>query len=338
MPYAIETYELTKRFGPPRRGEGDAHRRFPFLGTDRRRGVLAVDRVTIRIREGEMFGLLGPNGAGKTTLVKLLCTLILPSSGSARVAGYDLRDDSHVRRVIGLSTGDERSFFWRLSGRENLLFFAALYGLPPSRARYRVDEVLDKLEISEWADQRFATYSSGQKQRLSIARALLPHPRILFLDEPTRSLDPKAARHLHDLILNDLHRREGMTIFLTTHRLDEAERLCDRIAIMHRGRIQACGTLDELRSVLRPQARYRLRVAGLPGERSWPDEWGHLEMRSLGDGQVELVLDAANGEEDLARLIAWIVRAGGQVFSATEERPSLEQVFDRFTREAADDV
>ncbi len=332
--YAVETWELTKRFSLPRALSALA--RHPFA----RREVLAVDRVTLRVREGELFGLLGPNGAGKTTLIKLLCTLIIPSSGGARIFGHDLRDGDRVRRTIGLSSGDERSFFWRLSGRENLLFFAALYGFPPAQARHRVEEVLRQLEITPWADQSFRTYSSGQRQRLGIARALLHRPKLLFLDEPTRSLDPAATRRLHDLILGDLRRKEGMTIVLTTHRLDEAEQLCDRVAIMHQGRIRACGAIDELRSALSPGLRYRLLASRLPEERTreWPRAWGDLRVRPAQGGRSEVILDAPSEDEALARLIEWVTGEGAHVYAVHEERPSLEEIFRRFTQEGKIDV
>jgi len=326
---AIETWELTKRFFLPRT-LGELLRR-----PRARRQILAVDRVTLQVREGELFGLLGPNGAGKTTLIKLLCTLIVPTAGRARILGHDLREENAIRRAIGLSTGNERSFFWRLSGRENLLFFAALYGLSPAQARRRVDEVLRQLEMAAWADQRFDSYSSGQRQRLSIARALLHRPRVLFLDEPTRSLDPTAAHRLHELILNDLRRGEGMTIFLTTHRLEEAEKLCDRIAIMHWGQVRAYGTVEELRAALRPERRYRLRTSRLPDgwEQRWRDEWGRLSLHPIDGERLEILLETPNGEDDLARLIARIVEDNGHVYAVEEERPSLEEVFQRFTQE-----
>jgi len=326
---AIETWELTKRFSLPRT-LGELIRR-----PRARRQILAVDRVTLQVREGELFGLLGPNGAGKTTLIKLLCTLIVPTAGHARILRHDLREENAIRRAIGLSTGNERSFFWRLSGRENLLFFAALYGLSPGQARQRVDEVLRQMGMSAWADQRFDSYSTGQRQRLSIARALLHRPRVLFLDEPTRSLDPTATHRLHELILNDLRRGEGMTIFLTTHRLEEAEKLCDRIAIMHRGQVRACGTVEELRTALRPERRYRLRASRLPDgwAQRWREEWGRLSLYPIDGERLEILLETPNGEDDLSRLIARVVEDGGHIYAVEEERPSLEEVFQRFTRE-----
>lgn len=297
--------------------------------------VSAVDNVCLEVREGELFGLLGPNGAGKTTLIKLLCTLIVPTSGSAQIGGIDLQHAGEVRRLVGMASGDERSFYWRLSGRENLEFFAALYGLDRPAARQRSRQLLAQVELADKADAAFRTYSSGQKQRLSIARALLHSPRVLFLDEPTRSLDPTATAHLHRFIEEELLRRSGMTIVLTTHRLDEAQRLCNRLAIMDRGRVQACGTVDELRARLQPTTIYELRVAGLQGDPlilgdGLPGQLTALKL--VPSDQWLLRLEAADGEAALAALIQRISLAGGQVREVASERPSLEQVFQEFTQ------
>lgn len=257
MTWTIETYGLTKRFPAP----ASLRRLFaaPALGRP------AVDGVDLQVREGELFGLLGPNGAGKTTLIKMLCTLVAPTSGRAAINGYDLHQETAIKRSVGLATSDERSFYWRLSGRQNLEFFASLHGLTREEARPRVERLLAQFELDEVANRRFQTYSTGMRQRLSIARALLNEPRLLFLDEPSKGLDPTATRQLHELI-HTLAGSNGITIFLTTHHLEEAEQLCDRIAIMNRGRICACGTLDELRQTLDLQAHYRLRVRGFREE------------------------------------------------------------------------
>lgn len=208
----------------------------------------AVDRVSIHVQKGEIFGLLGPNGAGKTTLVKILCTLISPTSGEAWIDGTALQDGQHLKAFLGLVTSDERSFYWRLSGEENLRFFAALHGIPGEDISGRVADVLEIVDLEEKGGDPFRTYSTGMRQRLSIARALLHYPRVLFLDEPTKGLDPTAARKLHRLIRDQLTEREGMTVFLTTHQLEEAERLCDRLAIMKNGKILEVGTPGELKS------------------------------------------------------------------------------------------
>lgn len=334
---AIQTERLTKHFYISRSlGQIIRH---PLAGRAGQERVTAIKDVTLQVQEGELFGLLGPNGAGKTTLIKLLCTLITPSSGSATVSGIHLPQAERVRQVVGMASGDERSFYWRLSGRQNLEFFASLYGLHPTQATQRIAELLQRLDLSSYADRPFRTYSSGQKQRFSIARALLHRPRVLFLDEPTRSLDPTATMHLHEFIERELLALEGMTIVLTTHRLDEAQRLCQRIAIMNQGEIRACGTPDELRTMLGDTACYRLRVSGLnmaasklhqdlQSQASWTDR---VQITSLGTDQWLLELVADPSSPSLAALISRIAAEGGQVQDVTRDQPTLEQVFQRFT-------
>ena len=327
MSFAIETFELTKRFSKDKGLRG-------FLpGSRPSRGVTAVDHVNLTVEHGELFGLLGPNGAGKTTLIKLLCTLIVPTEGTARVNGYDLRQEAAIKASVGLVTGDERSFYWRLSGRQNLEFFAALHGLPPRRARRRVKEVLDLVGLEEVADDRFQTYSTGMRQRLSIARGLLNKPRILFLDEPTKSLDPLATRHLHDFIKNRLAGQEGVTVFLTTHRLEEAEQLCDRVAIMDKGRIRACGTIAELRNTLRPGMRYSLKIRGFhPAMRDGLESLvTFLQIVSL-DGQDTLLeFETLRGEEILTRVIDVVRGSGGEIRAVRCEAVPLEEIFAHLT-------
>jgi len=203
------------------------------------------------VREGEVFGVLGPNGAGKTTLIKILCTLILPTSGEAYVNGYDIvKESGKVRESIGFVTTDERSFYWRLTGRQNLEFFASLHNFYSRDARDIVDELLDVVDLKDRADERFLNYSAGMKQRMAIARGLLNEPEVLFMDEPTRSLDPGAAQSLRDFIKRHIVKERGNTIFISTHNLDEAEELCDRVAIFDEGKINVVGSPDELKSNL----------------------------------------------------------------------------------------
>jgi len=207
--------------------------------------------INLQVREGEVFGLLGPNGAGKTTLIKILCTLIFPSAGTARVNGYDvLKESKKVRESIGYVTTDERSFYWRLTGRQNLEFFANLHNYYSSRARERVFELLEIVNLENRADDPFLSYSAGMKQRLAIARGLINDPRVLFMDEPTRSLDPKAAQSARDFISSYIIREQEKTIFLSTHNLSEAEQLCNRIAILDEGKIKIAGSPQELKSGL----------------------------------------------------------------------------------------
>ncbi len=239
--YAIETVDLTKAYRPPGKIASIAMRS-PIKAE-----VLAVDKVNLKVREGELFGLIGPNGAGKTTLVKMLATLLWPTSGQAFIKGLDTRTkEAKVKSNIGFVSGEERSFYWRLTGRQNLRFFASLGNLFGQTRERRIQDVLDRLELSDAADNMVYSYSSGMKQKLSIARGLLVDPAVLFLDEPTKSIDPVIARRIKRFIRDDLVDGEGKTVFLTSHRLEEIEQLCDRFAIIDHGRITFCGTVDEL--------------------------------------------------------------------------------------------
>jgi ABC-2 type transport system ATP-binding protein len=331
---AIRTEQLSKQFTLPRSLSAllrDGLRR----SQDPDRLVTAVDSVSLCVQPGELYGLLGPNGAGKTTLIKLLCTMMVPTSGEGSIFGIDLSHSNQIRQVIGMTSGDERSFYWRLSGRHNLEFFGVLCGLSERQAHRRANELLEKVDLASHADRPFRTYSSGQKQRLGIARALLHHPRLLFLDEPTRSLDPTATLRLHEFIEQDLLRDEGVTILLTTHRLDEAERLSQRIGIMHGGRLQAEGTPDELRARLGPVANYRLHVAQLSLNPASLAAGLPAIVRAQPGGPAEewvLELEAIDSQAALAELLNRIVTAGGQVRDVQREEPSLEQVFQRFTQ------
>ena len=257
MAWAIETCSLTKYF-PESQGWRSLWERQPGL-------IPAVQGVDLTIEEGELFGLLGPNGAGKTTLIKILSTLVTPTSGTAQVGGYGLDEQADIKRLIGLVTSDERSFYWRLSGRQNLEFFASLHHIPAEEIPARVAGVLEQVGLQAASEKRFQTYSTGMRQRLSIARALLNRPRLLFLDEPTKGLDPTATQNLHTLV-RSLSRQEGITILLTTHYLEEAEALCERIAIMNQGRIRACGSLAELRENSGLQERISIQVSRLDPE------------------------------------------------------------------------
>ncbi len=218
-----------------------------FRPVRRQPPVCALRELDLTIHRGEILGLLGTNGAGKTTLLKILATLILPTAGRVIVEGYDVaREADSVKAMIGLVTGDERSFYWRLTGRQNLEFFAAFQGLSPHAARVRIEQLREQHGL-EALDRRFGVYSTGMRHRLAIARALLHHPRILLVDEPTRSLDPLAAGALRRLIRETLVRELGCTVVLATHNLEEAEELADRIAVLHQGRLLGCGTVRELR-------------------------------------------------------------------------------------------
>jgi ABC-2 type transport system permease protein len=335
LAWAIETCSLTKFF-PENQGWRSLWERQPAL-------IPAVREVDLAVKEGELFGLLGPNGAGKTTLIKMLSTLITPSSGTARVGGYELQEGTAIKRVIGLVTSDERSFYWRLSGRQNLAFFASLHHVPAEEIPRRVAQVLEQVGLQAVSEKRFQTYSTGMRQRLSIARALLHRPRLLFLDEPTKGLDPTATQNLHDLV-RTLSRQEGITILLTTHYLAEAEALCERIAIMNQGRIQACGSLAELKQHSGLQERISIQVSDLLPEtqarleRQFPEL--HVQRSSTGPeraddisqppGQelVTIKLDANLHGAQARDLAIDILRQGNaSIHAINNQEISLQRVF-----------
>ena len=211
---------------------------------------VALDGLNLDIGEGEFFSLLGPNGAGKTSTVKILCTLLLPDGGSCRIAGLDVvRDAREVRRQIGVSIRGERSVYWRLTGRQNLEYFASLYGIRGRTARSRVEEVARVVGLEERIDDYVERYSMGMKQRLAIGASLVHRPRILMLDEPTIGLDPHGARALRTLIREELCEAEGVTVLYTTHYMQEADDMSDRVAIIHEGRKVAEGTPSQMRDM-----------------------------------------------------------------------------------------
>ena len=237
----IETKGLTKYFYPQRK----LWQIIPTRKTRLRDRITAVEDVSLSVSEGELFGLLGPNGAGKTTLIKILSTLILPTSGTVLVNGYSNHQELQIKSSIGLVTGQERSFYWRLTGKENLRFFAMLQGISPTEFSKRLGRIGEMLGLGDFINRRFDSYSSGMKQRLAIARGMLHNPKILFLDEPTKNLDPLAASALRETIKGLVH-KEGHTVILVTHGLHEAEELCSRIAIMHKGKIRVIESIKNL--------------------------------------------------------------------------------------------
>ena len=245
---AIETFALARAFGE----------------------TLAVDHISLSVPHGEIFGLLGPNGAGKSTAIKMLTTLLEPSSGTARVAGFDIVTAAEeVRRRIGY-VPQALSADGALTGTENLTLSAKLYGMPRAERKERIREALDFMGLTEAADRLVRTYSGGMIRRLEVAQAMLHRPAVLFLDEPTIGLDPVARRTVWDR-LRDLKERYGMTVLITTHDMDEADELCDELAIMHQGKIGVIGKPAELK-------------AGLGEEATLDDVFAHYSGGSIHEG------------------------------------------------------
>lgn len=304
---AIQAEGLSRTFGDPARGDG----------------TIAVDRLTLEVRHGEVFGFLGHNGAGKTTTVRLLNGVLAPTGGRMRVLGYDpVEDGSLLRRQTGVLT-ETPSLDEQLSAWENLTIYARLYGVAEEAIKARVRELLQEFGLEARGTEMVGGYSRGMKQRLALARTLLHHPRLIFLDEPTAGLDPVATRGVHELVQR-LTRRAGHTIFLCTHNLVEAQRLCHRVAVIEHGRLVAIGTPAELASDLQHGVRLRVELdtcdlATLPLLPDARDAHWDAEGRLL---SLWVPRRAA-----IPDLVASLVAAGRRVYRVAPEEPTLEDVY-----------
>jgi len=285
----------------------------------------AVDDLSFSVAPGEVVGLLGPNGAGKTTTVRLLNGLLKPESGSLRVLGMDpAQEGQAIRRQTGVLT-ETPALYERLTANQNLTFFGTLAGMADGEIQQRSAELLRFFDLEERANDRAGRYSKGMKQRLALARALLNHPALLFLDEPTSGLDPEAAQQVHSLI-RDVQKKEGSTVLLATHHLEEAERLCDRMAILNHGKLLAFGTLDELRQEIAPGIRVELRFfqpapAGLSDQlRSLP---GLIELRAENGTWKAQVAQ----EDVVPEMIARLTGVGARLLAVQPQVASLEEIY-----------
>ncbi len=245
---AIQTIKLTKTFKSKSQSPNSN------FFSRKTVSVNAIDDLSFEIKRGELFGLLGPNGAGKTTLVKMLCTLLPPDSGTAFLNGYDIvKEPMKVKRSLGtLFSVGERGFFWRLNGYRNLEFFAAIYNVPRQKRQERIMEVLKLVGLENNAFELYQKYSGGMKRKLSLARTLLPDPPVILLDEPTTGLDVISSRNIRDFIRKTVQ-ETGKTVLYTTHYIEEAAQICDRIGILKQGKIVACDTPDALRAKIKKE-------------------------------------------------------------------------------------
>jgi ABC-2 type transport system ATP-binding protein len=299
------------------------------------REVIAVDDISLSVGGGELFGLLGPNGAGKTTTVKMLTTLLIPTSGTASVLGLDVvKQAQDVRRQIGFIFGGERGLYWRLSGVDNLRYFASLYGLDPDMSRKRIPYLLELVGLKGRGDEKVQGYSRGMKQRLHVARTLLHDPQVLFLDEPTIGLDPVGAREFRQVILE--LQSQNKTILLTTHYMFEADALCNRIAVINHGRIVAMDTPAGLKSRVSDLNVVEVELFGLPESmlarlRTLP----FVDSLSIeeSDQRQTLSVQTARGAEAVPDLLAAL--DGTKIGRVVVREPTLEDAYVRLVEDPA---
>lgn len=265
-------------------------------------GKRAVQSVSLSLAPGEVFGFLGPNGAGKTSTVKMLNGILKPTEGGCRVFGYDpVKEPEKVHMISGIVTEHARMYD-AMSGQDNLIFYAEVFGISGEEGKRRARELLEQMELTEAADRKLSAYSTGMRQRLSLARALLHHPRVLFLDEPTSGLDPESAQNVNRMI-RSLAEKEGIAVFLCTHQLRYAQEICTRYGLIEEGRLLAEGTLEELRGKAFTVSRVRIRTG---------QETMRLPIRS---------------EKDIPGIVKQMVESGKDVYAVEEEVPTLEEIY-----------
>jgi ABC-2 type transport system ATP-binding protein len=304
--------------------------------------VNAVDNLNLKIKKGELFGLLGPNGAGKTTLVKMLCTLLPPDGGTAKINGYDIvKQQMQVKRSLGtLFSVGERGFFWRLNGYRNLEFFAAIYNVPRQKRQQRIMEVLKLVGLENSAFDLYQRYSGGMKRKLSLARTLLPDPPILLLDEPTTGLDATASRNIRDFIKNTVSKEGGKTVLYTTHYIEEAAQICDRIGILNHGHIIALDTPNALREKIKMGEQIFLVVENISAQQI--EQLSAMQgVISLNENNDEVLLPNQKGlcvqlksVDQLPPVFDFLFEHKIRLVNFKREEPTLEDAFIELTRRA----
>jgi len=293
--------------------------------------VKALDKVSVTIEEREIFGLLGPNGAGKTTFIKVLTTLLLPTSGEAYVGGFNVvKEPEKVRRITSLVSGGETPGYGILSVKENLWFFSQLYGLPSSTAKEKIKRLMTDLDFKEYANTRMAKLSSGYKQRLNLARGLLSDPKILFLDEPTLGLDVLTAKRLRGYIVDWVKTEAKGTVLLTTHYMAEADEMCDRVAIIDRGRILVCDSPHTLKENLKENQIMKIEVSSVQAEFSFIDKMegvvGYSQTRNIQTG-VTMLKVMVRDELVFSKITSKLEDERLKILSVHNAEPTLEDVY-----------
>jgi ABC-2 type transport system ATP-binding protein len=339
--YSIQTIKLTKLFRKKKHKGifGFLKRRNEKEKSETNDVTVAMDHVNLKIHNGELFGLLGPNGAGKTTLVKCLSTILIPDEGTAIINGFDIRKQTTlVRASLGMVIGGERTLYWKLTARDNLTYFASLYKMPRKRIKERVDELLEKMNLLDRADERLEDYSTGMRQKVAIARALLHDPPILLLDEPTLGLDPTFSRQIRSQI-RELSKKEGKTVLLATHYMEEADELCDRIAIINEGKIVAADTPDRLKAMVKETELVEVICYNPPqdAEKYLKSLCPDVEIITLVRGEEakgtpsRIKLIGGNAEKRVGTVVDALRKKNTQITSLNISVPTLEDVFIKLT-------
>jgi len=277
-------------------------------------GKEALKQLSLSLNTGEVFGFLGPNGAGKTTTVKLLTGVLTPSGGSCDIMGVNPNAQPEKAHLLSGIVTEHAQMYDNLTGMENLIFYAAAFGLEQKEGKQRGESLLKELELTEAKDRKLATYSTGMRQRLSLARALLHRPKVLFLDEPTSGLDPESAQNVNQMIHN-LARKEGVTVFLCTHQLRYAQEICTRYGLIEQGSLLASGTIDELRARVFTSKSLRICASAVPEK---------LNFVKCGAIEFETQIQDKKEIPDLVRKIA---EAGEDIYSVNLIEPSLEDIY-----------
>jgi ABC-2 type transport system ATP-binding protein len=323
--YALRVDNVFKRYTKP-----------SFLGFGRSKALetQALKDVSFTIERGGTMGLLGPNGSGKTTLLKIVSTLLEPSSGSVTLNGIDIgKNPRKARGRIGLVTCDERSFYWRLSGRENLKFFGALYGLSSEVTRRRSEVLLEMLGLGVAADRPFQSYSSGMKQKLAIARGLLSEPELILYDEPTRSLDPLSAFQIRQWLMENRKKNQAQTHLIATNQLQEAEQLCDRVVIVSKGVLLASGTVAEIRDTWTRSRRelYEVVYEGEMPRQALISAAGANPIEHIDDperqGRYLVKFECSEVDGRLSAVLAALTQAGATIVHCRSQQASFDEIF-----------
>jgi ABC-2 type transport system ATP-binding protein len=297
--FSIQTTNLSKRFAKKRHTGVFGFLRRNQSKNKQKEGddiTVALNKVNIKIRPGELFGLLGPNGSGKTTMIKCLSTILIPDNGTATINGFDTsKETSRVRASLGMVVGGERTLYWKLTARDNLTYFSSLYKMQKTYAKKRIEELLETFNLSDRADERLEDYSTGMRQKVAIARALLHDPPILLLDEPTLGLDPNFSRQIRKQI-RELSEKQGKTVLLTTHYMTEADQLCDRVAFINNGNIVAVDSPNKLKAMVKEKELVEITVYH-------PPKGIEKNIRSLlPDAEVIKLIPGDEGEGTLSRI------------------------------------